>query len=453
MVGGGFPGNLPKCGKGVTQIQGKELGFMSATSSIQKTNQCLAALDQGFPMAAIRNQNALPHLARSGPADLFPNFFPQAVEAEPGVGGNINGGKTVPFPFQGNGTKISLVDNQQRRPALAQPEGLLIAGGGQPATVENQQDQVGTRHFSYGPPNTLGFNRVVGGANTSGIDDPKRYSAKDQGLFDGVPSGPGNFGDDRPIFSEQGVEKGTLPGVGRAKDQQRQSLAQSPPNLETGKHPVDPGDNRTDSRHQPIEGGRGKVIFWEIDPGLDFGQDRQEDIPQPENRLREGALKLSEGKIPGCRRASLDEINDRLSPGQVEPAIQKGAQGEFPGFCQAGPAIDQQVENAGNQGGPTVAVNFGNIFSGEGTRSAHKHRHYLVEGVPGAILYQPMIKPMGEDFSNRGGGAEKPPEQSSRRIPGDADYGHPPFAGGGGRCHDGICSPVQHGSLSELRKP
>src|SRR5690606_25300778 len=80
---------------------------------------------------------------------------------------------------------------------------------------------------------------------------------------------------------------------------------------------------------------------------------------------------------PGAGRT--DEVDDGFSLGEVEPAVEKGAQGEFAGLGGTGARAEHFPEHAGGEEASAVALNLDDVLAGVGARGAHHGDEGLIE--------------------------------------------------------------------------
>ena len=138
-----------------------------------------------------------------------------------------------------------------------------------------------------------------------------------------------------------------------------------------GKQRRDPGDNLR-------RGGDLDVVFGEVDAGFEQGDQCQQLLFQRCETARDGPIDLLGRDAGLIERGGLDQVMHGLGAGQVQAAIQKGAQRKLPGICQPRTSGEQPIEPGAENDRCAVAGDLHDIFLRIGARRGVVSHHHLV---------------------------------------------------------------------------
>src|SRR2546430_1698915 len=105
--------------------------------------------------------------------------------------------------------------------------------------------------------------------------------------------------------------------------------------------------------------------------------------------------------MPGLRLC-IDQVHDGFGLCQVEPPIEKGAQGKLAGVSHTGSPRQYQAQYALEDKRSTMPLDLHDILTGIGTRRTHESSQYLIH-----YLFRGRIDnlPIGEQVRRRYTGA------------------------------------------------
>jgi hypothetical protein len=83
----------------------------------------------------------------------------------------------------------------------------------------------------------------------------------------------------------------------------------------------------------------------------------------------------------------LNQIDDRLSLGQIEATIEEGTFGEFPRLRQSRPTGDERLEDAGHDADAPMAADLDDVFARVRVRRPHVGHQHLIEFGTGAGVH------------------------------------------------------------------
>ena len=93
----------------------------------------------------------------------------------------------------------------------------------------------------------------------------------------------------------------------------------------------------------------------------------------------DGALKLLRGHAGLVEGLRLDQVAHSFRLGQVDAAVQEGAQSEFTRFCRPRALGQAALLQMSQNDGGAVAGNFHHVFCRVGMRCAKAGYHHLIE--------------------------------------------------------------------------
>ena len=199
------------------------------------------------------------------------------------------------------------------------------------------EDQV--RELGLVGPARLGedLDRIAAGLDPRGVDqlDPHPAAFADGGQV--IAGGAGVGRDDRAVLSGHGIEQTALARVGRS-DQDHPGVARRPlAPRETPGDRAELGPRGFELRGQRGGGQRLDVgLVHEIEVRLEVGHQVEQPVAEHDDRLREAAGQLLEGRVELTCIPRIDHAQDRLGAGQVEPTREEGPERELAGLGMPG---------------------------------------------------------------------------------------------------------------------
>ena len=157
-------------------------------------------------------------------------------------------------------------------------------------------------------------------------------------------------------------------------------------------------------------------------------------------RRRSPPLELGGGVPGGGGGLGVDEVDDGLRLGQVQPAVEKGPLGELPGQSLSGAGGEQGGEELSQHHRGAVAVELGAVLSGKAAGAGEADSQPLVQQA--ALTVQHLAEdqlPGGLVRKGQGvGGPEDPAAQVKAPRPGHPDDAHAGDAASGGDGGDDV---------------
>ena len=109
----------------------------------------------------------------------------------------------------------------------------------------------------------------------------------------------------------------------------------------------------------------------------------------------QAALQMDLGHLDGGVGAGPDHLQDRLRLGQVDPAGEKGAQGELSRLGQPGPLLQDQGQDSRQHPVAGVAVDLHHVLPGVGVGGLHPGEEHFVDDFPLGVDDVSQIEPVG----------------------------------------------------------
>ncbi len=148
--------------------------------------------------------------------------------------------------------------NSTTRRATARPlEHGARVGVERARTVDDDQRDGGAVERAPRAFDAAALDRVVAGAQPGRVEHAHRDAVDAERLLDHVARRPGSRRDDRALFAEQRVEQRRLPGVRRADDRQRQTLAHAAARAPSRRSAREPRVDAVDARGTRSRAGSG----------------------------------------------------------------------------------------------------------------------------------------------------------------------------------------------------
>ncbi len=194
---------------------------------------------------------------------------------------------------------------------------------------------------------------------------------------------PGDIGHYGPAFTKQNIEQRTFPDVGRTENQQGQPLTQRPTGGKASQQGVNLDGDLKGLVAEFFQGGEGQILLGKINPGFHLRKGMQQRIPELKNSAGKLPRQLPEGQITSRSRTGPNKVDHSLGARQIDTPIEKGAKGELSGLRESRSAIDQQIENPGDQSGTSVAMDLGDILAGKGAGCTHDNSQDFIKGKSG----------------------------------------------------------------------
>ncbi len=186
--------------------------------------------------------------------------------------------------------------------------------------VQDQKPEIYLFCGLPGPLHAQEFHLVLGFSEPGGVikDDGNPF---DHGLFgDDIPCGSRDFGDDGPVFADQAIEEGGLPGVWRAKD------GDSVPS-EIEMAPLPGLDQGFQFLHKLLEslsdpgGIQGRDILFKVNPCFDLHDEGHQVLAELTDLMGDLALEAPEGMADRGLGPGLHQVKDRLGLHEVHLSI------------------------------------------------------------------------------------------------------------------------------------
>ena len=302
--------------------------------------------------------------------------------------------------------------------------------------VENRYGQLRALGGGKGPAHALTLGLVRGLAQSRRVRQAQQHPAE-QGLFlNRVPRRARLGRDYRPVVAEYRVQKRALARVRAAHYRRAHALAHYPPALKAREQFAQLRRPRVQARGVVCKLKGLDVLVRVVQHGVE--------VRYYVNHIRvhllgpaaERAAELAGGVDGGLGCGGLDDVDDGLGLGEVEPAVQKGALGELARPGLPGPGGEERLERGAQHDGGAVALQFGGVLAGVAVRRAADGAQAEVEHAPGSV-HKAAVDELAVPVLGHGpavGGAEHGLGGGDRPGAGDADdaYGGDDLARGDG---------------------
>ena len=240
-----------------------------------------------------------------------------------------------------------------------------------------RHDEIGLGNQRLGAFDPFRLDGVGRRAQACRIRESHKPIADLQALFDGITRGAGRVRDDRAIRAQERVHQRTLAGVRRTGEHHQRPFAQKPSLARCGNQAFRPLPQRRQPGRRLFGEARRQFAFVEIERMLQTAGQVDRVGIQPLERTRERAAQPRERIRRRARRPRIHEIDHGLGLAQVQPPVEKRAQGELAALRQTRPGGQADLQHATRRHAAAVALQFHRILAGVGTRAA-KHEHQAV---------------------------------------------------------------------------
>ena len=242
------------------------------------------------------------------------------------------------------------------------------------------------------------FHRVVGLAQAGGVVEHDGYAVQIEGLFQHVAGSAGDFGDDGAIGAEQRVHEGRLADVGAAHQGHAQAVALH----DSAPRRVARASSRRSWSESSVEASRARSMAGTSSSSKSTSasiwarRSRQAArISRTASERRPASWLAATARAAGSGRGH--QVRDGLGLGQVQAAVEEGAEGEFARAGGAGAGGQQAVQYAAQGNRAAVAAQLGNVLAGVRAWTRHEEQQGLVDQLIVAVedLHQVRIARFG----------------------------------------------------------
>jgi hypothetical protein len=247
--------------------------------------------------------------------------------------------------------------------------------------VEQVDDDAGLLYLLKGSAHPNRLDGVGGFADAGSVDEAEADAPDGYFVFDGIAGGACDFGYDGSLLIEQGVEQGGLACVGLAGDGYRHPVLD---NVAQGEGVGEAsGDcvNAQDELLQVVTVGKLHVFLAEVQLQLNKGGEVEELLSQVADFGREAAPHLLHGQLVGGSGAGGDEVGHRFGLGEIQLAVEEGAEGKLPGLCQPCLSAKEELKDLLLYVGRAMAGYLYSVLAGVGVGGFEKaYQHFVQHG-------------------------------------------------------------------------
>ena len=262
------------------------------------------------------------------------------------------------------------------------------------AEIKQQQHRIGRGQGLLAAADAQPFHQVIGGPDAGGVQQGERHAVQHQFALQQVAGGARQIGHDRPIPATEQVEQARFAHIGAAHNRHPQPLAQQLPLAGLRHQPLQGGAHRRQLR-QHGAGIEGRQILLKIHPRLQLRQLIQQPFAQAADASLQAAIDAGHGQLGRPATAGVDHFANRLSPGEIEPTVEKSSLAEFPRQSPAGSGGQHQLQHPLNGHQAAVAVEFHHGFAGKTAGCPHQQQQRLIHPLAaGRIHHMAVEHPM-----------------------------------------------------------
>ena len=259
--------------------------------------------------------------------------------------------------------------------------GFDVPGAGRAFRVGPEpEDEIGAGQFAAGAVNPGLLDGIGHGpAQARRVEEQEGHSGYGDRAGDHIAGGAGDRRGDRGFGLDQGVEQGGLAGIRRPGKHDAKAFAQNfgaGAGEPFGQFGGERGKIRDEASVEPAD----VIVLGEIEHGFDAGRELENTDTPIVNRAGNGASGEGEGRLALKLGFSGEEIGQAFRLGQIDPAVGKGAAGEFArlGRAQAGDRGERSLHRRDHRAA-TVEVELGAVFPSGGAGAGEPQDQGLIE--------------------------------------------------------------------------
>ena len=234
-------------------------------------------------------------------------------------------------------------------------------------------------------PDAFRFDCVSLVAKTRRICDVQRHAVDCDPFAQHIASRAGNRSDDRGVVASEAIQQARLARVRAASDDDGHPFAQQRALARFRRDLLAQFDRAVDAGAQGGVGEEIDLLLRKIDRRFDVHARLGHGLGQRMHRDGKLTLHRTQRGARGLDRAAVDEIGDRFGLGQVELVVEESAAGELARLGHASAELQCAREQHVHDDRSAVAVQFENVFAGEGGRRGEIQREPGVECVSGGV--------------------------------------------------------------------
>ena len=152
------------------------------------------------------------------------------------------------------------------------------------------------------------------------------------------------------------------------------------------------GFERSERRGQRVDAARDfglgrhvHIVFGKVDAGFEQGDELNQRLLDGSDAAAERATHLAGGQARLGEGLRLDQVAHRLGLGEVEPAGEKGALGEFAGLGQPRAQIERAAKQQFQHDRRSMRGNLDEILGGVGVGSGEEGDQRFVDALRSAV--------------------------------------------------------------------
>ena len=204
--------------------------------------------------------------------------------------------------------------------------------------VDDDQREIGPLQFAPGAANPLELHPVLGLAQPRGVDNVQGQAVDRDVFANEVPGRAWHFRDDRRLVTGERVQQARFAGVRRSGDDDAEAVTQQAALARAGAEGREQSGQFVGARRQLGVTEEVDLLVRKVDGRLDIGTKINQALHDRVDPGREFAPHRVQRRPRRRRRATVDQVRNRLGLGEIDPVVQESTTGESPGSAWRAPA-------------------------------------------------------------------------------------------------------------------
>src|SRR5690606_23946175 len=226
--------------------------------------------------------------------------------------------------------------------------------------------QIGSLHGLASPADAFLFDGIGAVTQTGRVQDMQGQAIDVDVLAQYVAGGAGDVGDDGGILTGERIQQRRLAGVRFTHDGDLDAFTHEVANTGLREGGSEAFVDVLQLAGDSTVGEEVDFLLGEVQGGFHVDAQQDQCFYEIIDATGEFALQGTQGITRSGDRGTVDQVGDGFRLGEVDLVVEKGAPGKLAGFGEAGAVLDQCVQNQLGDDGAAVAMQLGNIFTGEG---------------------------------------------------------------------------------------
>src|SRR6185503_13533650 len=130
-----------------------------------------------------------------------------------------------------------------------------------------------------------------------------------------------------------------------------------------------------------------EILVGEVDRAFELGEDSERALLDRRDLVTQAPAQVGLRQAPGALAARVNDVEQRLGADQVELPARHRTPRELARLGDTRSSVEHRGEQALEVVGPAVAMQLGDVFSGERRRRPHRKGEHLVERATGAVMH------------------------------------------------------------------